>query len=748
MKKKLFSVILLALTAVMIFGTLSVSAIEPYQTYTYSIDGEMLPSPAAYTPARTTNVNAKWIFEGLEEGLDTFCTSLNTLYDITADSDGNVYLLDYLAGSNGYSRVLVLDKTYRFKYEISGFKNENGKSDKFNGARGLFVKEYKDDEGNIIDKKIFVCDTDNQRIVVFSADNEGTYERTIARPQSVHFGEDSTYKPVAIAVDDYGRVFVVSSSTYQGVIVMTENGDFTGFIGAQKVTYSVIEMLWRRFKTAEQRANSKTYVSTEFNNLTIDEDGFVYATTSTIDKDEQAGAIDSKTADYSPVKKLNSAGKEIMRRNGFFDVGGEVDLSGETYTDPSKVVDVATGPEGTWSLIDQLRNKVFTYDKNGNLLFAFGDMGEQLGNTQSVNGIAYQQINGKSLMLLLDSKSKAFTVLKSTDYGDYIYTALRAENENRYSDAANDWLNVLMHNNNFDTAYIGVGNSYYNLGNAIVNEEGETGYECALHYYQAAYDTENYSAAYSEIRKEWISNYLFVLIIILVVVIFAWMKFKKLAKKINKAAILHVGKKTYVEELLYIYHLQYHPFDGFWDLKHEKRGSVRAALTIMAVTVVSFYYQTVGQGYILNPRGEYSSFIVQVISVFVPVLLWVVANWCLTTLFDGEGSFKDILVATGYSLSPLPLLIIVTTIASNFVTESEASIVSFIVGFAFVWVGLLLFFGMMVTHDYSIGKNILITICTIVGMAIIIFVALLFSSLIGKMISFITSIITELSYRV
>ena len=91
MKKKLFSVILLALTAVMIFGTLSVSAIEPYQTYTYSIDGEMLPSPAAYTPARTTNVNAKWIFEGLEEGLDTFCTSLNTLYDITADSDGNVY---------------------------------------------------------------------------------------------------------------------------------------------------------------------------------------------------------------------------------------------------------------------------------------------------------------------------------------------------------------------------------------------------------------------------------------------------------------------------------------------------------------------------------------------------------------------------------------------------------------------------------------------------------------------------------
>jgi hypothetical protein len=45
------------------------------------------------------------------------------------------------------------------------------------------------------------------------------------------------------------------------------------------------------------------------------------------------------------------------------------------------------------------------------------------------------------------------------------------------------------------------------------------------------------------------------------------------------------------------------------------------------------------------------------------------------------------------------------------------------------------------------GKNLIIVVCTILGMAIIIFMALLFSGLIGKMVSFVSSIITEIAYR-
>ena len=68
-------------------------------------------------------------------------------------------------------------------------------------------------------------------------------------------------------------------------------------------------------------------------------------------------------------------------------------------------------------------------------------------------------------------------------------------------------------------------------------------------------------------------------------------------------------------------------------------------------------------------------------------------------------------------------------------------------GIAYFWVGFLLFFGMMTIHDYSLGKNVLTSLGSIVGMAFIMFIAVLFSSLIGKIISFVFSVGLELSYR-
>ena len=73
--------------------------------------------------------------------------------------------------------------------------------------------------------------------------------------------------------------------------------------------------------------------------------------------------------------------------------------------------------------------------------------------------------------------------------------------------------------------------------------------------------------------------------------------------------------------------------------------------------------------------------------------------------------------------------------------------VTLLVSVGYVWVAFLLFFGMLVTHDYTIGKNVLITICTIVAMAVIMFVAILFSSLVIKMVTFIIAIITEIANR-
>ena len=377
---------------------------------------------------------------------------------------------------------------------------------------------------------------------------------------------------------------------------------------------------------------------------------------------------------------------------------------------------------------------MFTYDDNGNLLFVFGDKGQQTGNIDSVEAIVYQG----SKILLLDKTNDNIVVYRRTEYGDLLIQALQHDNERKYDVTIDDWTEILKRNNNFDAAYIQIGKALYRQGE----------YEKSMEYYKSAFDTENYSESYKEIRKEWANKFFWIIPIVIVVICILLAKFFGFAAKVNKRTALKVGRKSLKEELLYAFHVIIHPFDGFWDLKHEKRGSVRSAFVILIITILAYFYQTIGMGYIFNPRTSTTFNILGAVSaVLAPLLLWVVANWCLTTLFEGEGSMSDIFIACCYCLTPLPLLIIPCTIASNFLTANEGGIITMLTSFAYIWLGLLVFFAMMVTHDYSVGKNVLTCIATIAGMAFIMFIGILFSSLMAKIVSFVTNIVEEISYR-
>ncbi len=682
----------------LVTSVLPVFAASSYQTYTYTTFGISAPSPDAYTPYKT--------YHAKDIGLAG--ANLDNLTDIEVDDKNNVYLAD-----PGNNRILILDPYLQYKSAIQTFVNEEGIRDKLAEPNGVFVTA----------EKIFVADTNNSRIVVF--DRNGSFLYQLREPQSTVFPTGSIYKPIAIAVDNAERIYVVSSTTYMGVIVLDSQGEFQNFIGSQTVSVSALELMWRSFMSAKQRALTKKNVSTEYNNITIDEDGFVYVTTSSIKEESQYTSIRGDTT-YAPVKKLNASGTDVMTHNGFFGPYGEVATNAigrsTNETGVSRVVDAAVGPEGTWSLIDDKRSRVYTYDDSGNLLFAFGAKGQMLGNLSTVSGITYQD----SKILLLDKSDASITVFNRTEYGDVLISALQHNNDRQYDLAVSDWETILQYNNNFDTAYIGIGQSYFRSGN----------WSKAMEYFSFAADTDNFNNAFKMWRQEWISKYALVIPVVIIVFFVLLAKYFKWAGKVNKAATLKRGRRTYKEELLYSAHLIFHPFDGFWDLKHENRGSVRGALTFIGLTIVSFCFKYAG----INVFFE-------IIGVMLPIMLFVTANWCLTTLFEGEGSFKDIFVATGYAVAPLPFMTILSTALANVLTAEESGILTMINNIAYVWVGILLFFGVMITHDYQLGKNILTIIGTIVGMIVIVFLVALFATLIGKIISFISNIITELSFR-
>lgn len=727
MKSRIIKALLLALVLVLVFGTVSSTAYMPYTTYTYSIDGEPLQSPAAYMALEA--------YDAAYIGIPAGEREKTKIADLVSDEKGNVYLVD-----SGLNRIIVLDSALKMQRTITGYEDEYGQYQTFSNPQGIFVSNPEiNAEG--VESYIYICDTGNKRIVIFDRSYE--YVKTIKCPTNSALLKEEDFIPNSIAVDLYGRIFVLADGCYRGVIVLSQNGDFTGYIGAQKVSSDFFEELWENFRPEDKKGSSSAELSYPFNNITIDEDGFVYVTTDGIDKVQQYGAIRSKSADFSPVKKLNSTGIEIMNRNGFFDPGGEVDVF--MSEDVSTIVDVALGQEGSWTILDSKRNRLFTYDQSGNLLFAFGDSvaetGDQLGCGASFTDMTYQVIDGEYYLLVLDVGVKSgftITAYMPTLYYDSLMTALRNQNEHNYEEAIGDWQEVLTKNNNFDLAYIGIGKALFSQGK----------YDEAYEMLQNAYETSYASKAKAETNKGVINQAVIPILIVIIVLVVLFFKFLGFAKRKNKAVSLKVGKKTYWEELLYVFHLVFHPFDGFWDLKHEKRGSVRAATTILAITMLAFLYQSVGKAYLFNPRGDYSMAFMSLLAVLLPVLLFAIANWCLTTLFEGEGSFKDIYIATCYSLAPLPLFVILSTVLTHVFTLSESSMVNMLVTIAFIWTAILLFFGMMVTHDYSINKNIVTILGTILAMLIIVFIVVLFSTLVMKMITFVMALVMEAANRV
>ena len=203
----------------------------------------------------------------------------------------------------------------------------------------------------------------------------------------------------------------------------------------------------------------------------------------------------------------------------------------------------------------------------------------------------------------------------------------------------------------------------------------------------------------------------------------------------------------YVKEIKYGLHVIFHPFDGFWDLKKERRGSLAAALTFVVIVIMLMTFEKQTTGFPFNTvRLKDVNVVVDVLTVTMIYVLWCVANWCLTSLMDGEGNMKDIFIAMGYALIPLILVRIPMIILSLGITAEEGTFYYVLDVFSYIWTGILVFLGTMITHQYSFKKTVLTCICTVVGMGIIMFIGLLFFNVIQQMITFFTTIYKELRF--
>jgi len=190
------------------------------------------------------------------------------------------------------------------------------------------------------------------------------------------------------------------------------------------------------------------------------------------------------------------------------------------------------------------------------------------------------------------------------------------------------------------------------------------------------------------------------------------------------------------KEISYSRHVIFHPFNGFWDLKHEKCGSLLAALVILFTVVLVMIIKSQFTGYYFLPDSR-KNLLIEFTSVLLPFFLWCLSNWCITTLMDGEGSLVDIITTSAYALTPVILINIPMVLLSVFATADEAAFYSILNALAILWSGFLLFTGIMTVHQFSVRKTIVTCLIAIVGMAIMIFLILLFLTLMQQMVDLI-----------
>ena len=440
-------------------------------TYNYTSKGESVPTPAAYIPVKRLCA------------ADFGAQSAFQIADVAVEGD-SVYVLD---GDNGL--VYILDRDFQVTGTIGAAEGDGVL--RLAGPEGLFVT-HGAASGEV---EIYIADTRNARIVV--CDAAGGFLREYAEPGVKVAGEEVQYEPSKVAVDRAGRMFVVAKNVNRGLVELNSDGRFSGFIGAPKVQVDWSTYLYRLFATEEQLKRMEAYVPTEYNNVTVDAEGFVYATIGALDSAAVKQVVNSRLKDgyVTPIKKLNSSGDDILQRQGFFAPVGELQFTGETA---SIIVDVSVRDNGIYSLADNRRGRIFSYDKNGNLLYILGGSGSQLGSFSTISAVAFRDD-----LLLVGDKNGTVTVFEPTAYGRYINEAVTQEYLGTYEQAEACWDKALDCDANLYTAYMGKGKSEYRQGN----------YERAMAYFRAVGETEQYSKAKGMLRLELLTRWAAPLII-------------------------------------------------------------------------------------------------------------------------------------------------------------------------------------------------------------------------------------------
>ena len=452
-------IIAILLIAVSLLGILPAQAEDGYSgssNYLYDSNGKAVPVPPAYIHEKTFMASN---FEGLKslKAMQAACVK-----------NGKIYI-------SCSSQLLIFSKDFELLEVLTGYTDLTGHNADFDSNGGLFVT----DEGDY-----YLCEPNRSRILHFSKDNE--LLRVLDNPGITGVDAAVKYRPTQMAVDDAGRMFVVAKGMYEGIVELNPDGSFANFFGVNEVQFNLWSLMWRYLATEEQRAKQSLWLPTDFTNLCIDSDGFIFAT------------VQSSSAAES-VMRLNAKGENILRVDDDDEYpAGDLWTNQATSTGApvgaSEFVAVDTNDFGVYMCLDLTRSRVFAYNEDGKLLFVLGGPGNREGYFRGPVDVDFLD----NRIMVLDATAETIEVFRATDYGMALMNAVRAQYEYDYAVAEQYWREALSYNQNLFIAYSGIGRAMLRGGDA----------EGALEFLKNGDDRKYYSKALEKVRNEKLKIYL------------------------------------------------------------------------------------------------------------------------------------------------------------------------------------------------------------------------------------------------
>jgi hypothetical protein len=207
-------------------------------------------------------------------------------------------------------------------------------------------------------------------------------------------------------------------------------------------------------------------------------------------------------------------------------------------------------------------------------------------------------------------------------------------------------------------------------------------------------------------------------------------------------------RAEYFRSLRFCFYTMRRPLSGFWDLVHEKRGSMAAAHTLLGMYIVVQIMSVMLTNFQFNwwNMETFSAWFMMAQTI-LPIVLWVVANWCLTTLFDGKGKMSHIYMGLAYAHAPMILISAILIPLSHIITFEEGALYVTLMSISTLWFVLLVLCAMKEIHDYSFGKTIITSLLTIFAIGVMLFIFMMFFAVVSDGVVYFYSLYQEVAYR-